>query len=77
MVSQMAISGAKKVVPPWFQKCILYLGRKDMLYYTSSKIGDDRRSENRPKRPSFLLMKRLAEKRKCTPWFEGYVSRMR
>jgi hypothetical protein len=35
---------------------------KDILYYTSSTIGDDRSSENRPKGPSFLLMKRLAEK---------------
>jgi hypothetical protein len=49
---------------------------KAILYYTSSTIVDDRRSENRPKGPSFLLMKRLAEK-KCTPWYEGYVSRRR
>jgi hypothetical protein len=62
MVSQMAISGAKRLVPPWFQKCILYLDMKAILYYTSSTIGDDCRSENRQKGLSFLLMKRLAEK---------------
>jgi hypothetical protein len=62
MVSQMAVSGSKKPVPPWFQKYILYLGSKAMLYYTSSTVGDDRSGENRPKGPSFLLMKRLAEK---------------
>jgi hypothetical protein len=62
MVSQMAVSGSKRLVPPWFQKCILYLGMKAVLYHTSYTIGDDRSSENRPKGPSFLLMKRLAEK---------------
>jgi hypothetical protein len=63
MVSQMAISGAKRLVPPWFQKHILYLDMKAILYYTSSTIGDDRSGENRPKGPSFLLMKRLAGKK--------------
>jgi hypothetical protein len=43
-------------------KYILYLDMKAILYYTSSTIGDDRSSENRQKGPSFLLMKRLAEK---------------
>jgi hypothetical protein len=64
MVSQMTVSGSKKPGQPWFQKCILYLDMKAMLYYTSSTIGDDRSSENRPKGPSFLLMKRLAEKKR-------------
>jgi hypothetical protein len=63
MASQMAISGAKRLVPPWFQKCILYLDMKAILQYTSSTIGDDSSSENRQKRPSFLLMKRLAEQK--------------
>jgi hypothetical protein len=63
MVSKMAISGAKRLVPPWFQKCILYLDMKAILYCTSSTIGDDRSIENQQKGPSFLLMKMLAEKK--------------
>jgi hypothetical protein len=77
IMSKMAISGAKRLVSPWFQKCILYLDMKAILYYTSSTIGDDRSSENRQKGPSFLLMKRLAGKKTCTPWYDGYVSRRR
>jgi hypothetical protein len=64
MVSPMTVSGSKKQGPPWVQKCILYLCSKGMLYYTISTIGDDCSSENRPKGPSFLLMKRLAEMKK-------------
>jgi hypothetical protein len=63
MVSQMAVSWSKRLVPPWFQKYILYLGSKAMLYYTSSTVGDDHSSENRSKGPSFLLIKGLGKKR--------------
>jgi hypothetical protein len=28
MVSQMVVSGSKNAGPPWFLKCILYLGSK-------------------------------------------------
>jgi hypothetical protein len=42
MVSQMAVSWSKRPVPSWFQKCILYLGSKAMLYYTSFTVGDNR-----------------------------------
>jgi hypothetical protein len=77
MVSQMAVSGSKKPVPPWFQRCIFYLSSKAMLYYTISTVGDDHSGENRPKEPSFLLMKRLAEKKLRKPRYEGHVGRRR
>jgi hypothetical protein len=63
MVSQMAVSGSKNPGPPWFLKCILYLGSKAILYYTSSTIGDDRSSVNREEGPSFLLIKRMGGKK--------------
>jgi hypothetical protein len=63
MVSQMVVSGSKNPGPPWFLKCILYLGSKAILYYTSSTIGDDRSSVNREEGPSFLLIKRLGGKK--------------
>jgi hypothetical protein len=40
MVSQMVVSGSKNAGPPWFLKCILYLGRIGKRYYTSSTIED-------------------------------------
>jgi hypothetical protein len=73
MVSQMVVSGSKNAGPPWFLKCILYLGSKAILYYTSSTIGDNRSSVNRQEGPSFLLIKRLGGKKT----YETYVIRRR
>jgi hypothetical protein len=48
-VSKIAVSGSKRLVPPWFQKAILYLGIKSMLCYTSSTIVDDHSRKNSQK----------------------------
>jgi hypothetical protein len=64
MVSQMVISGSKNAGPPWFLKCILYLGSKGIRYSTSSTIGDDCSSVNWQDGSSFLLIKRAGGKKK-------------
>jgi hypothetical protein len=46
MVSNMAVSGSKRLLPPWLQKGVFYLGMKAMLYYTGSTIRDDRGRKN-------------------------------
>jgi hypothetical protein len=56
MVSQMVVSGSKNAGPPWFLKCILYLGRKGKRYYTSSTIEDDWSCVNRQEGSSLLLI---------------------
>jgi hypothetical protein len=56
MVSQMVVSGSKNAGPPWFLKCILYLGRKGKRYYTSSTIEDDWSCVNWQEGSSLLLI---------------------
>jgi hypothetical protein len=68
----MAVSGSKRLVPPWFQKCILYLGTKATLNYTSFTIRDDNSRKNGQKGRHFLLIKRLGKKMR-KPWNDGYV----
>jgi hypothetical protein len=78
MVSEMAVSGSKRLVTPWFQKCILYLGMKAMLYCTSSTTPPSEMIAvgKKAKRAVISVDEKVGEKT-CKPWYKVYLSSRR